>query len=142
QKMLAPPDRRCWVRSPVVLSLPVAPSEFTSFRDWFAFIQRLSSRKDHPAVERCSALLTAAARLDSQGVSHSLDRIAEADFPFDEKSRKPHPMSLAFNRIGFCCAPLLHVTTSEPELSSCFHTPSRHPTEGARQYVALRARCG
>src|SRR5262249_52087251 len=130
--MLAPPDRRCWVRSPVVLSLPVAPSEFTSFRDWFAFIQRLSSRKDHPAVERCSALLTAAARLDSQGVSHSLDRIAEADFLFDEKSRKPHPTRLAFSRISFWCALLLHITTSEPEMSSGFRTPPKHPTEAAR----------
>jgi hypothetical protein len=52
----------------------------------------------HPSVERRSALLAAAAGLNSHGVSRSLDGVAKADFFVHEKTGQSHAMRLT---LGF-----------------------------------------
>src|SRR6266852_3418525 len=57
-------------------------------------------RETYPTVERRRALFTAFTRPDTDGVTQSLNRLAQASFFFDKKARKPHPMRLTLTRIG------------------------------------------
>jgi hypothetical protein len=52
----------------------------------------------HPSVERGCPFFAACARLDSHGVSHFLDDIAQTYFLLDEEPRKTYAMRLV---LGF-----------------------------------------
>ncbi len=57
----------------------------------------------HPSVESRSSFFASAARFDSHCVSHTLDDVAQANFFFYQKPRKPNVMGMALGsaRLGF-----------------------------------------
>jgi hypothetical protein len=56
-------------------------------------------RKTHPAVQGRGAALTAMTGFDPHPICDSLDGIAQADFLFNEETRKPNPVLIARFRL-------------------------------------------
>jgi hypothetical protein len=62
----------------------------------FWFVSFHGSVKLHPTVESGCPFFAAAAWLDSHGVSHFLDGVAQAYFLLDEEPRKTNTVGLVF----------------------------------------------